>query len=152
MDLVLYDKKWHRFLRRVWLFKHLPFIDFVLASGSLVLGNVHKGSDFDVLVAVKTERLYTARFFCLLIFGSLGWRRSVKKERGGFCFNHFITPSSFRLNPPYSDYDRKLYQKLTPVFGDEEKIKTFFLANADWSGGVIGVTMDAGLLCHSDDR
>src|SRR3989344_1192370 len=39
MESNLSEKKWRKFLSRVWLFKFIPFVDFVLASGSLATGN-----------------------------------------------------------------------------------------------------------------
>jgi len=110
--LVLYDKKWLRFLHRLWLFSYIPFIERVYASGSLVLGRLKDDSDFDVLIVVKKERLYTARFFCLALFKLFGWRPSkhIKKDR--FCFNHFVTSDTFPASHPYTDYDKELYSKI----------------------------------------
>ncbi|MDZ4231209.1 MAG: hypothetical protein U1C52_00240, partial [Patescibacteria group bacterium] len=59
----LYDRKWSKFLRKVKLFRFVPFVEFVLASGSLATGKVHEGSDFDVMVGVRPGRIFTARFF-----------------------------------------------------------------------------------------
>ena len=133
---VLFDQKWIKFLRRDWLFKHLPFTEFVLASGSLALGNVRPESDFDVIVGVPYGRIFTARFFCVLIFGIFGWRRrklSHQDEAADkVCFNHFVTEKSFKLSPPHGDYWRALYRNLVPIFGDPEKIQAFFQENREW--------------------
>lgn len=131
---VLYDQKWQKFLRRIWLFRHLPFVELVMASGSLVLGSVKEGSDFDVLISARNQRLYTARFFCLIASGFLGWRRQLSKPKDGFCFNHFITSESSCLPPPYSGYDHDLYSQLLPVFGSRELFGRFLSANKDWLG------------------
>lgn len=136
---VLHDKKWLKFLRRTWLFRHIPFVEFVLAAGSLATGNVHEGSDFDVIVGAKYGRIFTARFLAALLFGVFGWRR--KKWHGvgtdsaanKVCFNHFVTEKSYRLSPPHSEYWRNLYQNLVPIYGPPEKINEFFAANADWA-------------------
>jgi hypothetical protein len=135
---VLFDRKWVRFLRRIWLFRHIPFVDFVLAAGSMALGNVRPESDFDVIVGARSGRIFTARFCCWLIFGLFGWRR--KKQHGPeskdkICFNHFVTEKSYRLSPPYNRYWQDLYFNLVPVFGSSEIINEFFQANADWMGG-----------------
>lgn len=128
-------KKWGKFLRRVRLFRFVPFVDFVLASGSLATGKIHEKSDFDVIVGVRQGRIFTARFFAVVFFGFLGWRRSKldHKEDSSdkICLNHFVTPKSYRLSPPYNEYWNYLYQSLIPVLGDEESISKFFKAN-DW--------------------
>lgn len=137
---VLYDEKWKKFLRRVWLFRHIPFIEFALAAGSMATGNVHPDSDFDVIVSVRGGRIFTARLFAVAAFGTLGWRRKKfgHKEAAAdkICFNHFVTESSYRLTPPYNKYWQFLYQKLVPIFGSASKINSFWRANGDWLGMV----------------
>ena len=98
----------------------------------MALGDIHKQSDFDVIVGAKFNRLYTARFFCLAIYKLLGWRRKIKITRDGFCFNHFITERAYRLKPPYNIYWQELYANLAPIFGDHKKIVEFFDDNAQW--------------------
>ena len=137
--MTLYEKKWLKFLKRIWLFRFIPFVDFVLAAGSLATGNMNENSDFDVIVGVRQGRIFTARAFCILAFGMFGWRRKgtdhKKSAKDKICFNHFVTPAAYRLSPPHNEYWRNLYQKLVPVYGDSETIQKFFDANADWSGG-----------------
>lgn len=141
--MLLYDKKWRLFLGRTWLFRHCPFVDFVLAAGSLAMGEVHENSDFDVIVACRSGRIFTARFFCILFFGFFGWRRQPggrpEDWRNQVCFNHFVTPESYRLSSPPTEqlsYWRQLYFNLVPVYGPAEKINQFFAGNADWLGGL----------------
>lgn len=135
---VLHDKKWKRFLKMSRLFAYLPFIDFALAAGSMALGNVHKDSDFDVIVGCRSGRIFTARFFSVLTFGAFHWRRKKINHRGQaadkICFNHFITEKSSRLSPPRNIYWRELYRNLVPIFGRSDLLAAFYKAN-DWSGG-----------------
>lgn len=144
----LYDKKWQKFLSRVWLFKFIPFVDFVLASGSLTTGNMNENSDFDVIVGVRQGRIFTARAFCILSYGMLDWRkkgrtastenlpagRQVYAKADKFCFNHFVTPAAYRLSDPHNDYWKKLYSSLVPVYGNPDAVQKFFEANEDWAG------------------
>lgn len=135
-QLVLFDQKWIKFLRRTWLFRHIPFVDFALAAGSMALGNVTPNSDFDVIVGVRSGRIFTARFFSILIFGLFGLRRKRLDHREAaadkICLNHFVTPETYRLSPPYNEYWRRLYSNLVPVFGSQNKIADFFRANSIW--------------------
>ena len=131
----LAEKKWRKFLRSVWLFRFVPFTDFVLASGSLATGRIHEKSDFDVIVGVRQGRIFTARFFAVAFFGLLGWRRGKLDEKieasDKICMNHFVTPKNYRLGLPHGEYWNYLYQNLVPVLGDERAITDFFKAN-DW--------------------
>lgn len=136
---VLYDQKWIKFLRRTWLFRFIPFADFALAAGSMALGNVNPDSDFDVIVGARAGRIFTARFFCVLAFSLLGWRRkkmhnSTGEARDKICLNHFVTPAAFRLSPPHNAYWKNLYWNLVPVFGSVEAVRAFWNANREWLG------------------
>jgi len=95
-----------------------------------------ENSDFDVLIGVKSGRIFTARAFCVLFFGLLGWRR--KKEDGEgvakdkFCFSHFVTPDKYSLSGPYNEYWDELYSSLVPIYGDIKDIEKFYVANSTW--------------------
>lgn len=128
-------KKWRKFLRRVWLFRFVPFVDFVLVAGSMATGEIHEKSDFDVIVGARQGRIFTARFFAVVFFQLFGWRRSKLNEKEAasdkICMNHFVTPRSYRLSPLHNTYWNHLYQNLIPILGNEESISNFFKAN-DW--------------------
>lgn len=135
---VLYDEKWVRFLKRAWLFRHIPFVRFVLAAGSMALGNVHEKSDFDVIVAARPGRIFTVRLFTIIFFGAFGWRRKKlthhDEAADKICLNHFVTEASYRLTPPYDNYWKALYHALVPLYGAKVEINKFFAVN-DWMGG-----------------
>ena len=143
---VVYDKKWRKFLSRVWVLRFTPFVDFALAAGSLASGNVHNDSDFDVIIAARNGKIFTARFFCALFFGILGWRRKrldhKESAANKLCLNHFVTEKSYRLSPPHNEYWKKLYLNLAPIFGLPEKIRQFWAANADWLGEIPRISDD----------
>lgn len=135
---VLCDKKWHKLNRRTWLFRCIPFVEFVFGSGSLAIGNVDAESDFDMLVGVRSGRIFTARFCSVLAFGLFGWRRS--KEHGNaeaadkICLNHFVTPESYALRLEPNAYWRLLYQSILPIYGTPRRIQQFYDANATLIG------------------
>lgn len=135
------ESKWKKLLGRARLFNFIPFVDFVFVAGSMAMGSVRENSDFDVIVGARQGRIFTARFFCVLIFGILGWRQkgdhffgksAQKPDR--FCFNHFVTPAAYRLPPPHNKYWKDLYKSLVPIYGNPAIIQKFYGANADWMG------------------
>ncbi|MBU6141693.1 nucleotidyltransferase domain-containing protein [Patescibacteria group bacterium] len=152
MSSAVSDKKWKKLLRYVRLFRLVPFVDFVLVAGSMATGEPREDSDFDVIVGVRTGRIFTARMGCFVIFASLGlWARhpsqgsrhsatrlaaaapaAAGQTKDRFCFNHFVTPASYRLSPPHNTYWQHLYRSLVPVFGDPRAIQAFYDANAGW--------------------
>ncbi len=131
----LYDRKWSKFLERVRLFRYVPFVEFILVSGSLATGKVREGSDFDVLVSARRGRIFTTRFLSMLVFELAGWRRKSADHAVGapdkFCLNHFLTSTRYKLQPPYDKGWEELYSSLVPIMGDEEKMDQFFGVN-DW--------------------
>lgn len=137
---VLYDKKWRCLTKRVWPFRFIPFVDFAFAAGSMATGNVKESSDFDVIIGVKKGRIFTARFFSVLVFGFLGWRRKKlshkESAKDKICLNHFVTKDSYKLSPPYNEYWITLYKNLVPIFGNQDYIREFWLANKNWLGEV----------------
>ena len=135
---ILRDKKWVQVLKSARFFKYLPFIDLVFVAGSMAIGNVKEDSDFDLVIGTKENRLYTARFLALIFFMLTGAKRrknisSGKQSKNKLCFNHFVTPNSYKFSPPYNIYWQELYQNLVPIYGEEKIINQFFNAN-DWSG------------------
>jgi hypothetical protein len=133
--LLLYDIKWRKLLAYAKWFRFLPFIDFVMASGSMALGNVTEKSDFDLLVGVRSGRMFTARYLALALFTFLHMRRmndNPENSPDKFCFNHFVTESTY-AKPPYNEYRRELYRNLVPIAGNRERIRAFFKAN-EWCG------------------
>ena len=127
--------KWRKFLKRVKVFRFVPFVDFVLAAGSLATGKLHEKSDLDVIIGAREGRIFTVRFWAILFSGLFGFRRkgTDHKEEAAdkLCFNHFVAPRAYCLRPPYNAYWNELYSKLVPVMGDEKAISDFFKAN-DW--------------------
>ena len=138
MNKIDLEKKWKRFHKRVGLFNHIPFVDFVLAAGSMAMGTAKENSDFDVIVGVRLGRIFTARFFAVILFTLRGWRRKnhstmdKASAKDKICLNHFVTPDSYRLSPPHNEYWRTLYESLIPMAGHKQAIKEFFEKN-NWA-------------------
>ncbi len=137
----MFNQKWQKFLGQVWLFNFIPFVDFVLAAGSLAMCNMNENSDFDVIIGASRGRIFSVRAFCILAFGMFGWRAvhkgsNPKKWQDKICLNHFVTSSAYRLSPPHNEYWKNLYENLVPVYGSPEAIQKFFDANADWASPI----------------
>lgn len=132
-DVVLH-KKWKKFLRYQKLFGYIPFVDFTFGAGSLALGNVNDDSDFDVIMGCEQGRIFTVRFFAIVFFGMLGIRRKriehKETARDKVCFNHFVTPSSYKLQSPYHLQWCALYANLVPLYGDLSAMRAFLKANS----------------------
>jgi predicted nucleotidyltransferase len=129
------QEKWKKLLTYRKYFDYIPFANFAFVSGSLVFGAAHEDSDFDMVIGARKGRIFTTRFFTLLVFSLLGVRRkstdSKEKSKNKFCFNHFITPDGYRLMGPHTFTWEQVYQNIVPIYGDEAKVIQFIKAN-DW--------------------
>lgn len=109
-------QKWKKFLRIAKWFQAVPYLRAVLASGSLAINNTKHESDFDVLLVVKSGRLYTCRIFLSLMASLFGARRTryQKIAPDKFCFNHYITDSNLNIKHE-SLFNAQTYINLKPV-------------------------------------
>src|SRR3990167_4678361 len=96
----LANRKWKKFLTIAKYLQLAPYLRAVLASGSLAANNPEPKSDFDVLVIIRSGRLYTGRLFLWLISSVLGARRGrfdvVAPDK--LCFNHYLTDDNLELS------------------------------------------------------
>jgi predicted nucleotidyltransferase len=133
------DEKWKKLLKLSKKFRYVPFVDFVLVSGSMAMGEAKENSDFDFIVGSRQGRIFTSRQFTAGFFELISKRRkkdsNEKEAKDKACFNHYVTSKGYRLDPPYNEYWISLYQKLVPVYGDRKLIESFLRAN-DWAGEI----------------
>ncbi|MFA6364788.1 MAG: hypothetical protein WCW78_00085 [Candidatus Paceibacterota bacterium] len=129
---LLGDMKWKKLAKLSRWFRYIPFVQFVVASGSLTFGNVNARSDFDVVVGVSRGRMFTARYFLLALFSLLHGRRMDDAHESSpdkLCFNHFVTPDTYE-KLPHNTYRLQLYRNTIPLWGDENALRDFITQNA----------------------
>lgn len=147
---LILDLKWRKLLKLAWWFRFVPFLEFVIANGSMVLGEANESSDFDVLVGVREGRIFTTRYILNFIFSILRARRldDIKgSSPNKLCFNHFVTSKTYHRKE-LNDYGVRLYRNLVPLYGDEKDIREFFEANREYG---IGPKMNLLDLRFQDD-
>ncbi|MDO8495456.1 MAG: hypothetical protein Q7S32_02960 [bacterium] len=129
----LAEEKWKKARRYLFWIQSLPFIELVLASGSLAMGHMTENSDLDMLIVAKSGRIWTARLFVYVLFGIMGVRR--RKEQiiapDKICPNHFITTRSLRI-PCVSLYTAQLYAHLIPVYVRRKEVLDDFWRENTW--------------------
>lgn len=132
-DLFL-DEKWKKLQSLSRWFRHVPFFEFVMASGSLSFGNVNPNSDFDVLTGVRSGRIFTARYFASALFSLLHARRLDDLQASSpekLCFNHFVTNGVYEKEP-HNYYRHELYRNMIPLWC-EEKACAKFIEKNEWA-------------------
>ncbi|MBI3274348.1 MAG: hypothetical protein HYZ69_04355 [Candidatus Colwellbacteria bacterium] len=131
----LANLKWKKFLRKIKYLQAAPYLRTVFASGSLAANNPEPKSDFDVLILIKSGRLYTGRFFLWIISSILGSRRGrfdlIAPDK--LCFNHYLADNNLELSHK-SLYVAQSVINLRPVIFSDKILESFSTANG-WVSG-----------------
>lgn len=126
----LANRKWKKFLAIAKYLQLAPYLRAVFASGSLAANNPEPKSDFDVLVTIKSGRLYTGRLFLWLLSSLLGARRGrfdvVAPDK--LCFNHYLTDDNLELSHR-GLYIAQSLANLKPVFVSDRVLGQFIASN-----------------------
>lgn len=133
------EQKWRRMRRRVPVLAAAPYVDALLASGSLAMGSAGPDSDWDMFVVARAGRLYTARAF-LLALAWLTGRLRTKRHRVApdrFCFNHYVTTDGLALRHR-SMFTAHALATLVPVVDPENYGERLRGANA-WAAHYIAM-------------
>lgn len=123
----LLDMKWKRLLKKTKWFRHIPFVDFALISGSMSFGAIKETSDFDILLGVKEGRIFTARYLVSGLFSLFRARRLDDLSASSpdkFCFNHIVTRNAYEKQP-HNYYRYELYRHLVPVVINKDAYELF---------------------------
>jgi len=126
---IIADKKWKKAKRVIRFLQTIPYIRMVAVSGSLAMNNTKEESDIDLLIIVKSGRIWTCRIFTTLFFQSIGQRRHGQLTKNRFCLNHYITDKSLKI-PHKSLYNAQTYAHLVPVWQKRGLYRKFQKANA----------------------
>lgn len=79
-----------------WL-RWVPYLRMIVVTGRLAMKNAEKGSDIDVLIAIKNGRIFTGRLLLTLAVHFLGKRRHGQRIANRICLNYFITDNSLEI-------------------------------------------------------
>lgn len=120
-------KRTKKYLSKI---KYIPFIKGLAVGGSEAITNSREGSDIDLFVLTKPNRIWLARLFLSAYFQIFGVRRHGKKTANRFCLNHYIEQGKL-LKREQHIYSAVEYISLIPYFGGEE-IYEFQKTNISW--------------------
>ena len=130
------DEMWKKAKRIVKWAQIIPYTRMILVSGSMAMYNAGGKSDIDLMIVVKSGRIWTARFFTTLFFQIIGQRRHGKKIKNRFCLNHYIADNFLKSN--FSDlYTAQLYAHLVPILELEKGIYNRFQFENRWIGNYL---------------
>lgn len=137
-------KLWARARRYVRFLRFVPFLRMVAVCNNLSFSKVNKESDIDLFIIAKSGRLFTVRFFSILILHILGVRLYGNKIRQRFCLSFFVDDSALDLSKIAIHRDIYLafwVKSLVPILDDgvsnelldsNNWVKEYFENNGDF--------------------
>ncbi len=102
------------------MFRYVPFVRAIYATGRLAARHGTRRSDWDVLVVLRDGGIWTGRVLVTIMTVLLGRRKTDRRHAQRFCLNYFITTASLRitLDDRFSAQEymmaRPLYSSINP--------------------------------------
>ena len=129
------DKK---IARARWAAKTLsavPFIRLIAVCNTLSFGVASQESDVDFFIVARAGRLWTARFFSVLILSLFGLRRHGKKIANRVCLSFFLADDSLNLESVAIKSPPDIYlvywiAQLVPLVNRNQTLEKFWQANS----------------------
>mgnify|MGYP006281599745 CR=1 FL=1 len=115
------------------VFRCFPGVEMVAVSNIIGEYNLKKESDIDLLIITEKGKLWSVRFFTVLLTKLLGLRPKPGKEKDKICLSFFLTPAC--LNLDYLRLRKDIYftywmAGLEPVFNRNHAYENFIQANS----------------------
>jgi hypothetical protein len=110
----------------------LPQIKLIGYSGSVAMENANEADDIDLFIITAQNRLWTARFFSLLITQFFGRRRKRgdKHARDKVCLNMFVDENDLRIpHPKRNKYIAHEILQMKPILNRSFTYENFLKSN-----------------------
>ena len=91
-------KLWKKVDRYVPILRHVPFLRYVSVCNNLSFSKTEEGSDIDLFIIAKKNRLFIVRTLVTFLFQVLGVRRHGNRIKSRFCLSFFIDDSHLDLS------------------------------------------------------
>ena len=111
----------------VWWLRFVPFVRMVGVTGTLSMKNAEAKSDWDVLIVLEKDHIWTGRTLVTIFLQLFGKRRYDKKTTDRVCLNYYLTTKSLEIVTK-DLFSASEYFFLFPLFG-EKTYRSFQLRN-----------------------
>lgn len=136
------EKFWSRTRLYGRYMKMIPFVKMIAVCNNLAYNNASPESDIDLLIVIKSGRMWTARLLITIILHFFGVRRHGNLAAGRFCLSFFITEKKLSMeelaidpHDPYLAYWTKL---IAPIYG-QKTYNNFVKSNEKWLSKKYGI-------------
>ena len=91
-------KLWKKVDRYIPILRHIPFLRYVSVCNNLSFSKTEEGSDIDLFIIAKKNRLFIVRTLVTFLLQILGVRRHGNRIKSRFCLSFFIDDSHLDLS------------------------------------------------------
>lgn len=111
--------QWNKVRRWRWIFSLTPFLKEVYVCNTLGMTQARPGSDIDLFIVTRRNRLFLVRTWLLILTQLFGVRRHGDKVEGRFCLSFFVDEDHMNLSGlllrPYDIYFAYWLLLLKPI-------------------------------------
>ncbi len=122
------NKYWKRANLAACILAIVPYIRFIGVNGSLAKNKINRKSDIDFLIFTKQSRIWTCRFFCIILLKTFGLKTSKNKNSCLICLNRFQSENNLEILP-HEYYTAYNYSSTIPIFDIDNLYKQFLKQN-----------------------
>lgn len=125
------ESKLKKLRRVVWFIRFIPFVRMIGVAGRLAMKHTEKSSDWDVLVVLKSGKIWTGRTLATAYLQLIGKRRQGDKIKDRVCLNHFITDGHLKVETreKFPEFSAHEFSFMFPIF-DAGIFQKFQLRNS----------------------
>lgn len=123
----LYNKRLRKAFFTARLLSSLVFVRMIGLTGSMETGKINKSSDIDFFIISQQGKIWTARFFAIIILKLFGLYRNgdlSNQTAGKICPNRYLTDNYLIINPQ-NNYHAKEYSQLIVLFNQKNTFKKY---------------------------
>ncbi len=128
----LYNKRLKKAFFAARLISSLVFVRMICLTGSMETGKVNYDSDIDFFIVAKQERIWTTRFFVVLILKLFFLYRNGNLPRqtaGKICPNRYLADKYLIVNPQ-NLYHAREYSQLIILFNQNNTFEKYKAKNS----------------------
>jgi hypothetical protein len=122
------NQKIRKIRKITYLLRFLPFIRAIIVTGRLAMKNARGSSDWDVLIVLEKDRIWTGRTIITFFTHLLGKRRHGNKTKDRICLNYFVTTDSLEIKNK-DLFSANEYFFCVPIFSTKKYFEKFQIRN-----------------------
>ena len=129
----LAERKFRKVIRLATFYRLIPFVRMIAVCNTLAYSNAREGSDIDLFIITKQNKIWLARFFTILFIKFFGLRPEDGDNQDAFCLTFFISENALNLENIIMKgkdiYFPYWIQQLMPIYDPDSLYQKFLKAN-----------------------